>query len=218
MPNMLVLVPTRGRPDNIRRLDAAWRSTAATADLLLLLDDDDEHLVEYIGLGIPYVVGPRRRIGPPLNEQAVAATSEYAIIGFMGDDHVPRTDHWDALIAGVLTETGIAYGNDLLQGEALPTAAFLTSDIVQTLGYFLPPELLHMYFDNAWLEWGRGADCLHYVPEVVIEHMHPGIGKAVSDDSYRESNSLMEVDRISYLDYCEKRLAADLEKIRSLRG
>jgi len=113
--------------------------------------------------------------------------------------------------------TGIVYGNDLLQGEMIPTAVFMTADIVKALGYFCPPTLLHMYLDNSWKDWGQGADCLRYLPDVIIEHMHPGTGKGSFDSVYAESNILMTPDHTRYLEYRDAFLQDDIAKIRAIR-
>lgn len=218
MTKMLVIVPSRGRPENAQRLIQVWRDLDTQAHLTFCVDDDDSRLNDYLALGADVRVGPRLRLGPTLNECAVLNANDYEVIGFMGDDHLPRTQGWDATIANTLSEMkcGIAYGNDLLQGEALPTAVFITSNIVRALGYFSPPELLHMYLDNAWKEWGQGAYCLRYLPEVVIEHMHPGRGKAQQDHVYDESNALMSSDHALFIKYRDEQMAADVAKIAAL--
>jgi hypothetical protein len=220
MTKMLVIVPTRSRPENAQRLLQCWRDQNVQAHLLFCVDDDDPSLDAYLALGAEVRVGPRLRLGPTLNEQARLNANDYEMLGFMGDDHLPRTQDWDTMITGALQDlgTGIVYGNDLLQGAALPTAAFMTSDIVRTLGYFCPPRLLHMYLDNAWLEWGRRADCIRYLGDVVIEHMHPASGKAPSDQSYAESGALTSNDHVLYNEYVADQLPNDVTAIRQLRG
>ena len=222
MTEMLVIVPTRNRPANAARLIESFISTGANANLLLCIDDDDPSEGDYARLiqqhsKVSAWLGPRKRIGPTLNDAATYYADEYRIIGFMGDDHLPRTAGWDRRIAEALPSTGIAYGNDLLQGPNLPTAAFLTSNIVQALGYLCPPGLLHMYLDDAWKAWGDGAGCLQYLGDVIIEHMHPGLGKAEQDASYTESNALMGPDQQVYNAYQQSQLAADIERIRTLQ-
>ena len=215
---MIVLVPTRGRPQNARRLVEAWSQTRAQAELVFCVDNDDSSLAEYLDTVPNVVVGERLRLGPTLNLEALKYVDSHDIIGFMGDDHVPRTDQWDILISGILSTTGVAYGNDLLQGENLPTAVFITSDIVKTLGYYCPPDQIHLFLDNAWMDWGKGGDCLHYLPDVIIEHVHPGNGKAPTDSSYLESGAWMQADGLKYAEYRDSGLlAADIEKIRALR-
>ena len=220
MARMLVIVPTRGRPNSAARLVEAFESTHAyDADLLFCVDDDDPFASQYFFSGASVTMGPRLRIGPTINAAAVAHADDYEVLGFMGDDHLPRTDQWDVKVLAALDEmsTGIVYGDDLFQRQALPTAVFMTSNIVQSLGYFNPPALLHMYLDNSWKTWGERADCLRYLPDVIIEHLHPVNGKAQNDDSYSESSQLMEPDRIAYEEYLRNGISSDVEKIRAIR-
>jgi hypothetical protein len=60
---------------------------------------------------------------------------------------------------------------------------------VRELGYMAPPELVHMYVDNWWLALGRGARCIRYAPDVVVEHLHPAAGKAEWDDGHKRVNA-----------------------------
>lgn len=221
MARLLVIVPSRGRPASAARLVQAFEATHAyDADLLFCVDDDDVHGPQYLFSGASVTIGPRLRLGPTLNAAAVAHAENYDVIGFMGDDHLPRTDRWDAAVLNVADEmkTAVIYGDDLLQGAALPTAVFMTSNIVRALGYFSPPELIHMYLDNSWKSWGERANCLRYLPDVTIEHLHPVNGKAQNDSSYSESSALMEPDRLAYGQYVQDRMDEDVAKIAALRG
>jgi len=221
-----MIVPSRGRPHAVAELWEAWRETTlGETDLLVAIDDDDPALPEYRELvqreHIPTLVGPRRRLGPTLNHvAAMLAVQPYSTLGFMGDDHRPRTIGWDKRFAECLSGgTGICYGNDLLQGERMPTAVAMTADIVRQLGYMCPPSLTHLCLDVCWLEWGRGLGRLTYLGDVVLEHMHPAAGKAPLDEGYVEVNSqaMIARDGAAWLEYRESGgLAADIERLRAL--
>ena len=124
-----------------------------------------------------------------LNAIARDIAYDYDIIGFMGDDHKPVTKRWDERIAQAMIPGGVVYGNDLIQGEALPTEVFLDAKIVQTLGCFVPEGFIHLFLDNTWKTWGERTGKLIYLDDVIIEHLHPLVGKADSDDGYTEVNS-----------------------------
>jgi hypothetical protein len=109
-------------------------------------------------------------------------------VGFMGDDHRVRTRGWDAALAEAAGWWGVAYGDDLLQGEELPTAVLMAADIVRITGHMAPGVLRHLYVDDYWKALGQQLGALAYVPGVVIEHLHPSAGKAELDDSYLETN------------------------------
>ena len=221
------MCPSRGRPENIERLLKAWVETRATSDLYVRIDDDDPKLSEYMTILEKYpldlydfsfdiLVGPRVRIGPVLNSLAPELAGIYSSVGFLGDDHVPRTELWDYHLNFAVFGGGVAYGNDLLQGEALPTAVLFSSDIIRATGQFCPPDQLHLYLDNYWLDLGRELGRITYVPEVVLEHMHPGIGKASSDVVYGEVNALDSRDKEAYAKYKEFQFSEDVEKVRAL--
>jgi len=228
--DLLVIIPTRGRPRAVPEIVQAWDDTGATADLLFAVDTDDPELAAYKAHAatlkgdsrVRFVYGKRRRLCGTLNQQAVKAAPKYRFLGFMGDDHRPRPAAmaWDARIRECLSGgPGIVYGNDLLMGERLPTAVAMTSDIVAALGYMAPPPLVHLCLDLVWLNWGRGMQRITYLDDMVIEHLHPAAQKAAVDKGYEECNSPEQVsaDSAAYIDYRDNGgLESDLEKLRKL--
>ncbi|WP_328903291.1 hypothetical protein OHR86_28220 [Streptomyces sp. NBC_00441] len=230
--DLLVIIPTRGRPQAVPALVQAWDDTGATADLLFAVDNDDPELAAYKAevaklKGDPrfrFVYGKRLRLCGTLNQQAVKAAKKYRYLAFMGDDHRPRPAAmaWDARIRECLSGgPGIVYGNDLLMGERMPTAVAMTADIVRTLGYMAPPSLVHLCLDLCWLDWGKGLGRITYLPDMVIEHLHPANGKAAVDQGYEECNSDAQVsaDSAAYYEYRDGGgLADDLAKLRKLIG
>ncbi|MGW7617405.1 hypothetical protein ACWGLG_16365 [Streptomyces antimycoticus] len=228
--DLLVIIPTRGRPQAVPEIVQAWDDTGATADLLFAVDTDDPKLAAYKqhaaalkGDGrVRFTFGKRRRLVGTLNQQAVKAAKSYRFLAFLGDDHRPRPAAmaWDARIRVCLSGgPGIVYGNDLLQGEAMATAVAMTSDIVETLGVMVPDCLVHLCADLVWVEWGRGMGRITYLDDMVIEHLHPANGKAVLDQGYEECNSPEQVsaDSAAYYEYRDGGgLEADLAKLRKL--
>ncbi|MCX5598434.1 hypothetical protein OOK29_09815 [Streptomyces phaeochromogenes] len=228
--DLLVIIPTRGRPQAVMEIVRAWHETGATADLLFAVDNDDPELDAYKreaakfmkGGQVRFAFGKRLRLCGTLNQQAVKAAKRYRYLAFLGDDHRPRPAAmpWDERIRVCLSGgPGIVYGNDLLQGETMATAVAMTSDIVDTLGYFSPPCLVHLCMDLVWVEWGRGMGRITYLDDMVIEHLHPAAGKADVDQGYEEVNSPEQVssDSAAYYDYRDNGgLEADLAKLRKL--
>ncbi|MFI6496897.1 hypothetical protein [Nonomuraea typhae] len=226
MSDLLVIVPSRGRPHNIAELYVAWSETTCRhARLLVAVDDDDPALAEYehvCGLvDVELVVGPRLRLTGTLNKVAVERAPRHRALAFLGDDHRPRSVGWDCHLLEALERlgTGIVYGNDLLQGEKMATAVAMTSNIVTALGYMAPPSMVHLCLDLVWVEWGRAINRLTYLPDTVIEHMHPDVGKAIRDAGYDEANSPVQtaVDHAAYEAYrYGPAFAADVEKLLAL--
>lgn len=238
---LAVIVPTRGRPDNIRKVIAAWDETRAweRADLVLAVDEDDPHHNNYRYLVGEFAEDDRRSIilhrtpqwvpmVPKLNSaaSAIAEQQRYSAIAFAGDDHLPRTSEWAETYLAVLHElgTGMVYGDDGYQGARLSTEWAVTADAVRALGRMVPAPVDHLYCDNAMMDLFGGAGALRHLPEVRIEHMHPAAGKAKSDAQYDKVNSREQYagDRRKYEIWKStqgpSRLASQIDIIRQLRG
>lgn len=228
MPDLTVIVPTRNRPHAVVPLAEAFRSTC-TADTLLLyvIDETEPQRAAYFdaltrtAAVADLVVTPASNMAGALNNAATTLTG--FAVGFLGDDHMPRTVGWDAAYLDALREmgTGVVYGNDLLQGERLPTQVAMTTNIVQSLGWMTPPGLAHLFLDNWWLDLGRAAGCIRYLPDVIVEHRHPVAGKAAWDDGYARVNdgSMYQRDGQAYADFVSSGgFATAVEKVRALRG
>lgn len=228
MKDIALIVPSRGRPNNIDRLHNALLATASCVDLIVAVDNDDPHLPGYRDIharhdqAFALGVGPRLRLVGTLTATALAVEHRY--VGFMGDDHMPRTRGWDEQYLTALGEIGpggIVYGNDMLQGETLPTHVVMDRRIVDALGFMAPPVLTHLYVDNFWKDLGEALGTLRYLPDVIVEHLHPVAGRAEWDSTYSETNSgeRYEKDEQAYRDYKATRFDADVARVKeALRG
>ena len=230
-PQLLMLVPSRSRPDNARRLAQACCDTASSVRLVVGIDADDPTSDEYLACAADpdnrltvWVIPARepRRPGmvAAVNDLCAQFIADHPFVGFMGDDHLPRTQHWDCTLCDAIRAQGggIAYGNDLIQREKLPTAVVMDAQIPRRLGYFAPPALAHLYVDNAWLDWGKGLGKVSYFDDVIIEHLHPVASKAPWDPGYESvnNNTVSTTDHDSYQAYVNSgELAADVAKLRA---
>lgn len=205
MTDMVVLVPTRSRPDSVGPIIEAWNQTGAfgVADLCFIVDQDDMHHSRYMqeaakAVQVQVAVMPEwQPMVPKLNRVANLAAKDYQVVAFMGDDHLPRTQLWahQLLQVGMTKRPSIAYGQDGYHNEKLPTWWSMSSDVITRLGRMVPAPVQHLYCDNAVKELGKRADCLVYLEEVLIEHMHPLVGKGEWDAQYRRVNRDQQYDR-----------------------
>lgn len=218
MRDLLIITPTRGRPQGAQRLiDAVAQTCTAKTDLILGIDDDDPSYGNLTGR-FDYTRGPRDSCGGWTNKIAAERACGYRAVASIGDDHEPQTKGWDTILLDAIDGmggTGIAYGNDTAHGEDVPTAAVISTDIVQALGWVFEPTMTHFYADLVWKEiaW---ACCLAYVPSVVIKHYNPNYGNADLDATYTEARQLYGNDGSAYQAWGENRRAADAAKVRAL--
>ncbi len=219
---MLVICPSRGRPRNIAALLDCWDATQTFATLAVCLDEDDPCKRDYVTMLDAYpsdkvitIGGKWRSLCDWVNFVAVKAVDRFNIIGQTDDDRFPRTPGWDVAVADAMKPLGVVYCNDLHQGDAVAGGAFLDAEIIRRLGYMVPPTIQHLYMDNYFKSLGEALGTLTYLPDVVIEHMHPHAGKAEMDDGYRQVNSpdAYRDGKRAFQAYINHRLEADLVKL-----
>ena len=211
MTDLAIIVPSRHRPASIGALLKSFGDTHTTSDLIVVLDDDDEYFQDYLNLDFrandQLMVIPRvgKGMARPLNIAADLLKDSYRHFAFMGDDHRPRTLNWDRKFIEALdgVDAGIVYGDDLLQGANLATACAMSGAIVRQLGGMVPPGMIHMYLDNFWMKLGNDLGALIYLPDVILEHLHPVAGKAEMDELYATVNNdeVMNADRLAFESY-----------------
>jgi hypothetical protein len=234
---IVVLAPTRGRPERAEDLVASFRGTVHlfSTSLILVVDRNDPEIERYLEI-------PGRHRGPaggqplsppdPVHVMVLAehetgnltkATNSAArrvwdddlVIGHVGDDHLFRTPGWDRVVlAHLRSQPGVLYGNDLNVRELLPTAPFINAIIPRTLGWYALPTCHHMYIDNAWKQIGQGIGRLIYLDDLIIEHMHPSVRKAKPDAGYLLADSSLDHDRIAFEAWMKMDYAEDLERVR----
>jgi len=226
VPDLVVITPSRDRPEQFREMiRAVGETTDGRVEVLGLVDDDDPQLDWYDRLGAALMVGKRRSLSAWTNEGARSVlagrngrTPRY--LASLGDDHRPR-GAWDLKLIDAIEQLdgpGMAYGNDLYQGVNMPTAWVVSAEVVRALGWMMLPSCEHMYVDAAVLALGKAADRIVYRPDVVIEHLHPYAGKADMDASYRQSNApeRYAADRAAYEAWKRDGLAADVAQLTAL--
>lgn len=227
--NTLLVVPSRNRPQNIKRLYDALIFTDSQLDLLVGIDNDDTFIEEYkniveelsnFNIKIQLRIGPRKKFAQTINDMVMELYKQYEFIIFVGDDHLPITWQWDEKYRNALRElkVGVVYGNDLVMGEHIATEWAITSNIVEALGYYIPSGYVHLFVDNYFMELGRSIGRLKYLPDVVVQHLHPCAGTATNDQTYIEANSQENwtSDRIRFEKYVREELPRDKEKLERL--
>jgi hypothetical protein len=192
-----ILIPTRERSHKIDALHTQWfkmLDTSIITDCIIILHKDDEHTYPRLDGFIYYVcnVSGRQGMVMPINEIACKVCNDYEYLGFWGDDHFPQTIHWNSIMYNKLQANlpyAMVYADDLLQGINLPTEIIMDAKYVQKLGYICHPSLKHLYVDNLWLFIGNYMKNIHYIPDVIIEHLHYTVNKSPVDDTYISVNS-----------------------------
>lgn len=217
-----VLLPTRNRPANVRRLlDSALETAETEVEFVVYVDDDDPTRDETCDVLARYavttIVGPRVVLSEAWNRCAERA--RFDVMMHCGDDIVFRTYGWDARVLETFDRYPdrivLVHGSDGFQDANLGTHSFLHRRWVETVGYLVPPYFSSDYNDT-WLN--EVADALGrrvYLPNVYTEHMHPVAGKGSWDQTHQERLARHQRDDVAriYRDRAPER-AADVDKLR----
>lgn len=220
--SIVILAPSRGRPDRAAVMAESVAATAPDVDVILVVDQDDPELAGYAAVPVELIVLPER-VGytASLNTAAAAVVDEHDVIGAFGDDVIFRTPGWDQRVAETLATPGIAYGDDLIHGVNHPSAVFMSTTIVRALGWLALPATRHQWADDGWKRLGQRTGLLRFMPDVVIEHMHPAVGKAAFDATYGwnldgspEANARAAADHDGFMAWVDGGgLDADVERV-----
>ncbi len=216
MSKLLLIVPTKGRPEKHLEFYESFKINSTVTDLVFVLSHGD---IEYPRIpGVRYETVDSPTMSGKLNTTAVKYANDYDYVAFMGDDVRIRTNAWDAKMLEEISliPNAVAYGNDLYQGEKLPTAVLLDANIVRTLGFMSPPALKHLYIDNFWRTLGEKLSSLKYFSEIILEHMHFANAKAAKDNTYKETDSseMYRSDSAAFIDYINNNLDNDIAKLK----
>lgn len=195
------ILPSRGRPHNIARLLRAYQDTEATTPVLLRLDDDDG------GYDVSHKnwiveVGPRQSLSCIYNDAYRRHQSSW--YGFIADDVVPETPHWDARLIEAAGHDGMAVPSGGHEEGGTPHFV-LGAALVESMAWLCLPGLKRLYIDTVWADIARVCGVLRRVPEVVLAHHHFSNGRALMDATYRKPDR--QEDRKTYENWRQKWLS-----------
>jgi len=220
-PDLVVLVPSRGRPANITRLRKAVAATAELATVLHFgFDNDDPYLTDNIMAAGPclFTTADRMHLAAWTNHLA-GYHGEARYLASMGDDMVPVTPGWDRLLIREqeVIGGGFTYPDDGRRND-IPEMCVIDTRITEALGWMCEPHLTHWYVDNVWRDLGTGAGCLSYLPDVTVRHLHPNVpGGDKPDRTYNDAAESYDSDLAAYQRWRLYRMARDIRTVRGVR-
>lgn len=224
--DLLVICPTRGRPEQCTRMIKSFNHKSSNKSrLIFIIDIDDECFNDYECLfnytcHSFYIKHPEKTVTEAYNNIIKNHYNNYAFYSETNDDFIYHTGCWDRILINKLEEEGggIAYGDDGFSGKALPTTSIISGEIIQALGWIHMPTLEYLYNDVVWKEIGLSLKRLFYIPAVKIEHMHPMAGKAGKDETFKRTNSRdsFDKDQAAFREWKSSQMEDDVNKIKEM--
>lgn len=221
-----MVVPSKGRPGRCTDMVTTVLATATEPVRVLVVIPPEQDLVAYasvVAAGAELMRAPSGFV-KCLNAGASLALRDprVDIIGAFGDDVAFRTQGWDAAVEAALRTPGMAYGDDLIHGRNHPTAVWMSRAIAEALGWVGLPTIGHQWADDVWKRLGQESGTLRFLDGVIVEHLHPAVGKAEMDDTYRaitggtpEASEQGKRDFGAFEAWLEQGLAEDVAKVRA---
>lgn len=218
-----IIAPTRKRPQNVTRLVESIEDTVSSihnVELLVYIDDDDDESIPALQQAAEHInvnaVQGNQLVGSQMyNELAKLAKGD--ILMFAADDVVFKTPVWDKIVERKFNEYEdrilFVYGEDGFQKGRIGTHGFVHRFWWELLGYLLPPKLASAYTDEWVTEVADRVGRKCYLPDLLVEHMHPAVGKAPNDETYQKR---LEVpgDLAAYYKSLEPERVRDAETLR----
>lgn len=149
MNRVAVLIPSRDRPEQLKRAIQSVLDTSSSADVLCYIDEDQ--VGAYAQSGIPqgnprvrYVEGPR--IGPVASANAlVDRHPEFAAYGLITDDTETITWGWDAWLLDAMNQfpgrlVVVSPRHNLGEHVDMP---FVSKEWIKVVGWFACPVFHH---------------------------------------------------------------------------
>ena len=197
----MILLPTRGRPEGLKRYLKAYKDTGAKLPVAIRLDNDDPMLPAYNDIpresGQDWIVGPRVGALGAVNEIFSKYPNEPVYAGG-SDDLLPRTENWDLILAEAAGPWGVAFGDDLQETGKFPTHPVIGGNLLRAVGWVSPPGFWHLFIDQIWGTIARTLGCLTFCPFVITEHLHFGNHKSPVDQTYRDHFARGSADRQAF--------------------
>jgi hypothetical protein len=174
--SLLTIIPTRSRPTQCARLIESFDKNTDNADLLFVVDPDDDSYDGFDWKGHTVTtMDPRGSMVEKLNFAAAAFLDDYDQMVWYADDNEFITPHWDTLMLKKLNDelngTGWVYSFDNRRTD-IPETWLVSTNIVKALGWFALPTQKQYYVADSLALLARRADMIRFCPEVTVTHHH----------------------------------------------
>ena len=160
----MLIIPSK-RPEGLKRFLDAYKATGATSKCITITELTYQKAIA----------------------QAYHLYPDEPFYALLADDCIPITEGWDLIMAEAAKLNGLAWANDGICKDTLPTHPFFSGDLIRKWGGFAPEGLNKQAMNLFWKDFGG-----KYIPDVIIEHKH-WVNKAAEYDTvYALADSVSE--------------------------
>ncbi len=198
----MVIVPMLRRGHLMDRLRDSLHASTDRARILWAVTSGDFDVLDRVG-GDDHIVGPPRSRGDYAHKinAGIQASDEPLI--FTGAIDLAFHPGWLDAAEACLTDTVRMVGtNDLTTRTAydghsthtLVARDYVTRGLIDGRPGLLNEDYLHEYVDDELVGTAIARSAYASCPDAVVEHLHPALGKAAWDVTYRAMPLRMQTD------------------------
>jgi len=190
MKKGLWLLPSKNRPDSLKRFFEAYKATKSTTQVCVIVNYDDMNH-SAVGVDIPEGCSVRSMRGVDCVADAINNASLFILkdteiewIGLICDDHVPESESWDVKLIERLNGYNFISSNDGWQApKRMHGAVAFSADLVRAVGWLYPPGIKHSFQDDAWEYIAARTGIWQTDMGVMVRHMHVSTAQRRDDVS-----------------------------------
>lgn len=200
MSEIVVLIPSRARPDAAREAEQSALDCSSAVSVYVGVEPEDAGAYADAGVpGVTILADGGSYVAAMRELHRVAATRMATQTYVLAADDFRFPAHWDVFVRAAIAEqlprdrsgapVGLLYGDDGIQHAALATCPIVTRALVDLMGDILPGDYTHLWCDTEVTDIARRAGVLRYLPHLHIDHRHHSIGAAPYDPTYARANA-----------------------------
>lgn len=236
MKKLLVLCPSRGRPQRILGMIRSFEITTdpTHTQLMILLDEDDPKLMDYLSNVHPeHDVRVYNRAGDKTYTTEIInrafLETDYAYYSVTNDDIHYITPNWDRRLCNIgAISTGVEdnmvkkYGKDFVTPfhiEGFPITSVIDARIPRCLGWLQYPELKHSAGDNVWYRLACRMNILYIAKDIHYVHKSAYYNDGEADETFNRTNARTNHgDYLIFKDWLKYKCEADMNTIKDKIG
>ena len=218
------ILPTKNRPDNLRRFVQASREMGVSTPLLVVVNHDDwiinaeqyQEIERLLPPGWAFTQVEASCYGDAVRAMW-ATVKDCDWIGLVCDDLIPSTSKWDTQLISHLNGWNVVSSNDGWQApNRIHGAIVWSGPLAREVGWIFPPGLNHIFHDDVWETLGRETGCWSTRMEIMVKHDHEALHGVVGPTVDRQSD-LWKYDEAWYVDWLANDKHKVVEKIEALK-
>lgn len=201
MNEVVVIVPTLGRPHHIKPFLESLYATTDKATPIFICSENDLDTMDEIHRNDERVIRLSRmrnnRRGDYARKINIGYNNSSEPLIFLGATDLKFHENWlENAIAYLNNNIHVVGTNDLGNRDVLAgrhsTHSLVTREYVDKYGTIDEPgkilneSYIHEYVDNEFVETARHRKAFAMAMDSIVEHMHPAFNKAPWDGSYRD--------------------------------